>query len=152
MCGAVFPIFVHITASQILTCRRMRCIIKARKYFLLEGYSMSHKKKAHQNQKKADSLTVNNPNKAPSGNLIHQSGIIARGVSTKHSTRPISYIVYCEGQRVMICSDFKPAGNGMICCTYGYSRTLCNSLVEYKEITKEKIEMEAYQAWMTGAH
>ena len=106
---------------------------------------MSHKKKAHQNQKKADSLTVNNPNKAPSGNLIHQSGIIARGVSTKHSTHPISYIVYCEGQRVMICSDFKPAGNGMICCTYGYSRTLCNSLVEYKEITKEKIEMEAYQ-------
>lgn len=40
----------------------------------------------------------------------------------------------------------------MICCTYGYSRMLCNSLVEYKEITKEKIEMEAYQAWMTGAH
>ena len=52
----------------------------------------------------------------------------------------------------MICSDFKSVGNGMICCTYGYDRTLCNSLEEYKSITKEEIEMEAYQAWMTGAH
>lgn len=113
---------------------------------------MSHKKKAHQNQRKADSLTVNNPSNVPSGNLIHQSGIIARGVSTKHSTHPISYIVYCEGQRVMICSDFKSVGNGMICCTYGYDRTLCTSLEEYKSITKEEIEMEAYQAWMAGSH
>ncbi len=113
---------------------------------------MSHKKKAHQNQKKADSLTVNNPSNVPSGNLIHQSGIISRGVSTKHSTHPISYIIYCEGQRVMICSDFKSVGNGMICCTYGYERVLCSFLDEYKEMTKEKIEMEAYQAWMTGAH
>ena len=67
---------------------------------------MSHKKKAHQNQRKADSLTVNNSSNVLSGNLIHQSGIISRGVSTKHSTHPISYIIYCEGQRVMICSDF----------------------------------------------
>lgn len=113
---------------------------------------MSHKKQAHQKQIKADSLTVNNPSNVPSGNLIHQSGIIARGVSTKYSTHPISYIVYCEGQRVMLCSDFKPVGNGMICCSYGYDRTLCTTLAEYKEMTKDKIEMEAYQAWMTGAH
>ena len=112
---------------------------------------MSHKKKDHQNQKKADSLTINNPSNIPSGNIIHQSGIIARGVSSKYSTHPISYIVYCEGQRVMICSDFKPAGNGMICCTYGYDSTLCNSLAEYKNITKEEIERAAYYAWMTGA-
>ncbi|WP_303791025.1 hypothetical protein, partial [Ruminococcus flavefaciens] len=70
---------------------------------------------------------------------------------SKYSTHPISYIVYCEGQRVMICSDFKPAGNGMICCTYGYDSTLCNSLAEYKNITKEEIERAAYNAWMTGA-
>lgn len=113
---------------------------------------MSHKKQAHQKHIKADALTSNKPSNAPSGNLIHQSGIIARGVSTKHSTHPISYIIYCEGQCVMICSDFKPVGNGMICCTYGYDRMLCTSLAEYKSITKEEIEMEAYQAWMTGAH
>jgi hypothetical protein len=113
---------------------------------------MSHKKKAHQNQKKADSLTVNNPSSVPSGNLIHQSGIIARGVSSKYSTHPISYIVYNEGQRVMVCSDFESVGNGMICCSYGYDRILCNSLEEYNKLTQEQIEMEAYQAWMTGAH
>ena len=84
--------------------------------------------------------------------FIHQSGIITRGVSSKHSTHPISYIVYCEGQRVMVCSDFESVGNGMICCSYGYDRILCNSLEEYKNLTQEQIEMEAYQAWMTGAH
>lgn len=59
---------------------------------------------------------------------------------------------YCEGQRVMVCSDFESVGNGMICCSYGYDRILCNSLEEYKNLTQEQIEMEAYQAWMTGAH
>ena len=113
------------------------------------GKTMSHKKQAH--QKQSNTNAANDPSKAPSGNLIHQSGIIARGVSSKHSTHPISYIVYCEGQRVMICSDFKSVGNGRICCTYGYDRTLCNSLEEYKNLTQEQIEMEAYQAWMTGA-
>ena len=113
---------------------------------------MSHKKQAHKKQKKTNAISANNLSKAPSGNLIHQSGIITRGVSSKHSTHPISYIVYNEGQRVMVCSDFESVGNGMICCSYGYDRILCNSLEEYNNLTQEQIEMEAYQAWMTGAH
>ena len=52
----------------------------------------------------------------------------------------------------MICSDYKPVGNGIICCTYGYDRTLCTSLAEYKSIMKEEIEREAYDTWMTSAH
>jgi hypothetical protein len=52
----------------------------------------------------------------------------------------------------MVCSDFESVGNGMICCSYGYDRILCNSLEEYKNLSQEQIEMEAYQAWMTGAH
>lgn len=37
------------------------------------------------------------------------------------------------------------------CCSY-YDRKLCDTISKFEEMSKEKIESQAYGSWMDGAH
>ena len=111
---------------------------------------MLHKEKASRKQNAAASNSVNHSEITPSGTIIHQSDIIDSGVSDPHDTGCISYIVYREGQRIMVCSHYESVGNDMICCFYGYERVLCCSNDEYRKLKPAQIRMEAYYAWNAG--
>ena len=78
---------------------------------------------------------------------ISEANIISRGISNGHE-----YIVYCSDKGVNVNTDFKKIGKDMYnCCSY-YDRNLCDTISKFEEMSKEKIESQAYGSWMDGAH
>jgi hypothetical protein len=78
---------------------------------------------------------------------ISEANIISRGISNGHE-----YIVYCSDKGVNVNTDFKKIGKDMYnCCSY-YDRKLCDTISKFEEMSKEKIESQAYGSWMDGAH
>ena len=78
---------------------------------------------------------------------ISEANIISRGISNGHE-----YIVYCSDKGVNVNTDFKKINNDMYnCCSY-YDRKLCDTISKFEEMSKEKIESQAYGSRMDGAH
>ena len=70
---------------------------------------------------------------------ISEANIISRGISNGHE-----YIVYCSDKSVNVNTDFKKINKDMYnCCSY-YDRKLCDTISKFEEMSKEKIESQAY--------
>ncbi len=78
---------------------------------------------------------------------ISEQNIILRGSVYGHN-----YIVYCLNQSVNVNTYYKNVGKDLYdCCAY-YDRKLCRTVSEFQKMSKERIEAQAYNSWMDGAH
>lgn len=77
----------------------------------------------------------------PVGNIIKES--IAKG----HQ-----YIIFINpnDSKILVNTYYKMKGNKVSLCIL-YTRKLCDTLEEYKRLSIEYIEGEAYGSWMDGA-
>lgn len=78
---------------------------------------------------------------------ISEQNVIFQGNVSGHE-----YIVYFINQSVHVNTDYQIIAKGMYrCCVY-YDRKLCDTILEFKKMSKKKIESQAYNSWMDGAH
>lgn len=85
---------------------------------------------------------------------VEEKNIILYGITHK----PLGehrFIVYLNENHNQYCirvnTDYHEIRSGIYkCCTY-YDRGLCNTIKEYRSLTVEAIERQAYGSWMDGA-
>lgn len=79
--------------------------------------------------------------------------IILRGITTKKEFCNTEYIVYCDGNNIVIAggqNSFIKNGNAYQVYP-NYTRRIADSLENFYAVTVDKIESQAYGAWMDGA-
>lgn len=62
-----------------------------------------------------------------------------------------AFIVYPCGNEIRVNTDFQEKQNGILKCCLHYDRMLCRTIEEYRKLTIEEIESQAYGSWWDGA-
>ncbi len=64
-----------------------------------------------------------------------------------------SFIVYIDNLKgdIRVNADFRKSDSGNYICCKLYDRPLCNTVSDFKKMTTEEIENQAYGAYMDGA-
>ncbi|MDE7293585.1 MAG: hypothetical protein K2N72_04085 [Oscillospiraceae bacterium] len=83
----------------------------------------------------------NSDTEIPAGNIIKES-----------ITKDHQYIIFINpnDSKILVNTYYKMKGNKVSLCI-PYTRKLCDTLEEYKHLSTEYIESEAYGSWMDGA-
>lgn len=85
---------------------------------------------------------------------IKKEDIILFGI-THHPLSEHRFIVYIDKKRIQkqirVNTDYYEMKNGIYHCCMYYDRGLCDTIAEYRNLTIEIIEEQAYGSWMDGA-
>lgn len=81
---------------------------------------------------------------------VAKKDVILQGITPK-SLAGCQFIVYPCGNEIRINTDFQEKPDGRLKCCLHYDRMLCRTMEEYRKLTIEEIESQAYGSWMDGA-
>lgn len=85
---------------------------------------------------------------------IRKENIILLGTTHKPLGEH-SFIVYAdeknENRKIRVNTDFSESSNGIFSCCKYYDRGLCYNIEDFRKMTIEEIEQQAYGSWMDGA-
>lgn len=80
--------------------------------------------------------------------------IIIEGQTTISEYCDKKYVIYVNTaesrQKIRINTDYYKSDNKIKLCKY-YDRGLCNTIEEFRNLSLEYIESQAYGSWMDGA-
>lgn len=62
-----------------------------------------------------------------------------------------NFIVYSAENGIFVNTDYYEISRGVYICSSSYNRKLCDTKEEFLKISVEKIEIQAYGAYMDGA-
>lgn len=81
---------------------------------------------------------------------IPKKDVILYG-TTHQSLGGRAFIVYPCGKEIRVNTEFEELPNGILKCCLHYDRMLCRTVEDYRRLTIDEIESQAYGAWMDGA-
>lgn len=85
---------------------------------------------------------------------ITNATVLKEGQTTKPEYCGVRYVIYVSmenmGQKIRINARFIPRGD-KITIDRHYDRALCDTMDEYRRLSLDYIECQAYGAWMDGA-